>query len=356
MLERLRAVLPRSETRTPFAADAERAAGLDLHALLEVAPIAVLVVDHGLVTWGNRAARDMLRLNLGRLPQDVIGVTRDARLEDAIARGPGTSREVELVHYRRRVAVTVGSGPGESLIAFISDLTEVRRLESVRREFISNLTHELKTPIASLTLAAESLTGELPQQVRRRFAERVLDEAGQLTSILDSLRQLAEVESGTAPVQLTTFDLAALVEEVAARATVPSLRLEIPAGTEVSADRGKIAQVLGNLFDNALKFASAGGLPIEVSARRQGAEILVAVRDHGPGLSPEHWEKVFERLYKVDSARSRGRSGSGLGLAIAKHLVMAHGGRIWTELAPDGGQIFTFSLPDQTVNGAITQS
>ena len=305
--------------------------------------MAVLAVDGGRVTWANRAARDLFRLNLGLLPLGVMEVVRDARLEDAIAFGPGSEREVELVHHRRTVAVRVGPGPGTSHLAFVADVTQLRRLERVRREFVGNLSHEIRTPLASLSLAAESLLGDPPAEVRRRFAQRVVDEAGQLSSILANLGALAAIETGEAEIALSEFPLAELVAEVAARAGAAPGTDQVPPDLRVTADRGKIAQVLGNLIDNAVKFSPPGS-PVEVSAARREGEVVVTVRDHGPGLSPEHWEKVFERLYKVDPARPRGR-GSGLGLAIAKHLVLAHHGRIWTSLAPGGGQLFSVSIP-----------
>jgi len=222
---------------------------------------------------------------------------------------------------------------------------QIRRLETVRQEFVANLSHELKTPITSLRLAAESLTGDPPAEARRRFAERVLKETDHLANIVANLRQLAEIEQGQLALQISRFEVGDLLAEVAERMRLDQ-RLEIraPRGLVVSADRAKLAQALANLLDNAARFSPVGSA-VELEAVVVEGELRLSVRDHGPGISPEHWARVFERFYKVDRARSRDAGGSGLGLAITKHLAMAQGGRVWTEAARDGGQIFSIAVP-----------
>jgi len=139
-------------------------------------------------------------------------------------------------------------------------------------------------------------------------------------------------------------NVAELLSEAAGRAAERRTEVEGASGLRVIADRSKLAQALANLVDNACKF-SPGDTPIELTAESQGSEVVVRVRDHGPGISPEHWDRVFERFYKVDPARPREAGGSGLGLAITKHLVLAMGGRVWTEAAREGGQVFAIALP-----------
>lgn len=254
--------------------------------------------------------------------------------------------EVRLVHRPAIVSVTVVPGlyPGE-VIAFLTDLTELRRLQTVRQEFVANLSHELRTPITSLRLAAESLAGELTEPARKRFSSRALKEADHLAAIVDNLRQLAEIEAGKKSIRRTRFDLGELVIEVRRRIGLErEVRVEVEPGLALHADREKLAQALANLLDNAAKF-SPPGTPIEVRAGLVEGEYEVTVRDHGPGISPEHWDRIFERFYKVDPARSRDVPGSGLGLAITKHLVILMGGRVWTEAAEGGGQVFGLALP-----------
>ncbi|HUZ88345.1 MAG TPA: HAMP domain-containing sensor histidine kinase [Candidatus Acidoferrales bacterium] len=321
--------------------------------LLEEAPIMALLVDRDSQVLGaNRAAREFFAIDPSHLPASLLEVTRESRLADLGARRQLDSK-LRLVHRPSQVSVhwAPGPRPGDGLL-FISDTTRIKRLEVVRSEFVANLIHELKTPLTSLRLAAETLESDLPPADRLRFARRAVMEADNLSLIIDNLRDLAELEGGKGEVDPSRFDLAELVSETArGRRLDNALRLQIPSPMRITADRAKLAQALGNLLDNAAKFAGPE-LPIEVAARTAIGGIEITVRDHGPGISPEHRDRVFERFYKTDSARTRGRAGSGLGLSIARHLVLAMGGRLWTESAPGGGQVFGIDLPDPQPSGA----
>jgi signal transduction histidine kinase len=144
-------------------------------------------------------------------------------------------------------------------------------------------------------------------------------------------------------------DLAELAVEVRRRNRLErDIQVHVQPGLEIVADHEKLAQALANLLDNAAKF-SPPNAPIEVDARTVEGELVITVRDHGPGISPEHWDRIFERFYKVDPARSREMAGTGLGLAITKHLVQLMGGRVWTEAADDGGQVFALALPIEPI-------
>ena len=306
-----------------------------------------LVLDARMVVLrANRAARDFFEIAPESIPDSLIILTRELRVEAAIRHGGELHAEIRLVHRPATLEVTVvpGLAPGE-VVALLTDLTELRRLQTVRQEFVANLSHELRTPITSLRLAAESLGGELTDATRKRFAARALKEADHLAAIVDNLRELAEIEAGKRALRRTRFDLAELVTEVGRRIDLDRVvNVEVEEGLLLHADREKLAQALANLIDNAAKFSPADK-PIEVRAALIGTEYVVSVRDHGPGISPEHWDRIFERFYKVDPARSREMPGSGLGLAITKHLVILMEGRVWTEAAPEGGQVFAFALP-----------
>ena len=310
--------------------------------------MALLIAAERGVIDANIAARDFFEIDRARLPASLVEVTLEGRLVDLLAEAEAHA-ETYLVHHRRVVRCTLvpGPRPGQTLM-FLTDMTELRRLATVREEFVANLVHELKTPLTSLRLAAESLMGDPAASDRKRFAERAVKEADLVTKIIDNLRQLGEIEARSMAVEASEFDLAELVHESVSRLKIDRpVNADIPAALTITTDRPKLVQALGNLLDNAAKF-SPPGTAIDVHAEVVGDEVRISVRDHGPGISPEHWSRVFERFYKVDRARPREAGGFGLGLAITKHLVQLLGGRIWTETAREGGQVFIIALPTKS--------
>jgi len=322
--------------------------------LLEHAPVMALLLDgENRVVGANEAARDFFEIEQSRLPASLVEVTLESRLFDVV-RLDQPQAEAQLVHHRATVLTQLVAGrrEGEKLL-FLTDITELRRLSTVRQEFVANLVHELKTPITSLRLTAESLLGDPLPKDRRRFAERLVREADLMSKIIDNLRQLGDIETGAMALDVSEFDLGELVHDSVARVgadRVVNTSIN-PADMVISTDRPKLAQALGNLLDNAAKF-SPPGTAIDVNTEITNDELVLSVRDRGPGISPEHWSRVFERFYKVDRARTREAGGVGLGLAITKHLVQVLGGRIWTATARDGGQVFYIALPHQVLTGA----
>ena len=311
--------------------------------------VALLLDDTRRVLGANRRARDFFAIDAARLPASLVEVTLESSLLEFVG-GEREDAEINLVHHRRTVRAHRAPGPlpGQTIL-FIEDITELRRLATVRQEFVANLVHELKTPITSLRLTAESLLGDPLPKDRKRFAERLVREADLMSKIIDNLRQLGDIETGAMAVDLSTFKLDELFTESLARLSIDRpLDASIPQDLTITSDRAKLVQALGNLLDNAAKF-SPPGTAIEVEAEVVADELVLSVRDHGPGISPEHWARVFERFYKVDRARPREAGGFGLGLAITKHLVQVLGGRIWTEAARDGGQVFCIALPSQVL-------
>jgi two-component system phosphate regulon sensor histidine kinase PhoR len=321
--------------------------------LLDGAPvIALLLDDDRRVTRANAAARRFFAIDAERLPASLVEVTLESRLFEIVSTGE-VEAVAQLVHHRRTVEAHLVPGPEpEQTILFLVDITEERRLSTVRQEFVANLVHELKTPITSLRLTAESLLGDPLPKDRRRFAERIVREADLISKIIDNLRQLGEIETSSMAIDRSVFALDELVAESVRRLGIERpVNAAIPAGLVLETDRAKLVQALDNLLDNAAKF-SPQGTAIDVEARVEGDEMLLSVRDRGPGISPEHWSRVFERFYKVDRARPREAGGFGLGLAITKHLVQVLGGRIWTEAARDGGQVFYIALPSEVLTRA----
>lgn len=321
--------------------------------LLEGAPVMALMLDSAnRVTGANAAARKFFEIDPVRLPASLVEVTLESRLLEVVASGE-PSGEAQLVHHRGIVQTKLAPGRREGeMLLFLADITEVRRLATVRQEFVANLVHELRTPLTSLRLTAESLLGDPMPKDRRRFAERLVREADLISKIIDNLRQLGDIEAGVLAADVSRFDVGELVEDSIARLGIDRpLNASIDPGLSVATDRTKLAQALGNLLDNAAKF-SPPGTAIDVGAERSGDEVIISVRDRGPGISPEHWSRVFERFYKVDRARPREAGGFGLGLAITKHLVQLLGGRIWTEAARDGGQVFYIAIQSQVLTDA----
>ena len=317
---------------------------------LENAPIMALLLDaEGHVLRANRAARDFFEIDVARLPASIVEVTLESHLFE-IVMGDVTRAETHLVHHRRTVQAHLVPGPDpHQTVLFLADVTELRRLATVRQEFVANLVHELKTPLTSLRLTAESLVGDPAPTDRRRFAERLIREADLVSKIIDNLRQLGDIETGVVALDVSSFDLEELLNDTLARLGIERpVNVSIPPGLHLQTDRTKLAQALGNLLDNAAKF-SPPGTAIDLEASVDEGEVVISVRDRGPGISPEHWSRVFERFYKVDRARPREAGGFGLGLAITKHLVQVLGGRIWTEAAREGGQVFSIALPRQVL-------
>ena len=320
--------------------------------LIEEAPVMALLLDreHRIIA-ANEAARGSFNIDPSRLPASLVEATLEGNLVDVLRAGTPEG-ETQLVHRRRtvRTKLVPGPRPGETLM-FLVDVTELRGLERVRQEFVANLVHELKTPITSLRLTAESLLGDPAPKDRARFAERLVNEADLMSRIVDNLRQLAELESGALLVETTSFNLGELIQELRPRLGLHrTVTVDVPQGLVIATDRPKLAQALGNLIDNAAKF-SPQEAEVEIRADVEKGNVVISVRDRGPGISPEHWSRVFERFYKVDRARPREAGGFGLGLAISKHLVQSIGGRIWTEAAHEGGQLFFIALPSEALTG-----
>ncbi|MFH1086103.1 MAG: ATP-binding protein [Chloroflexota bacterium] len=264
------------------------------------------------------------------------------------------SERVELVEVGRQglflqVVVTPLSGaePGTALM-ILQDLSHVRRLETVRREFVSNISHELRRPLASLKALSETLSdGALEDpDAARPFLQRIDHEVDILTQMTEELLELSRIESGQVPMRLQPIHVRGVVAPVVARLLPQAERANLDLDVELPADLPpvlgdleRLRQVVVNLLHNAIKFTPAGGT-IRVAARRAGDEVIVAVSDTGIGITEEALPRIFERLLKGD----RSGQGVGLGLAIARQVVHGHGGRIWAESAEGRGSTFCFSL------------
>jgi two-component system phosphate regulon sensor histidine kinase PhoR len=248
--------------------------------------------------------------------------------------------------------------PGAGAVAVLHDVTEIERMEKTRRDFVANVSHELRTPLTSIQGYAETLLESAPaESPDREFLEIIRKNAVRMATLSEDLLTLARVESGEAAFRLRPVTPAEMLDEVAksfremTRSQRVELVVEVPTERAVDADTDAVHQVLGNLIDNALKYASSGG-KIVLGARDSDGGVEFYVQDFGPGIASEHLPRLFERFYRVDKARSRESGGTGLGLAIAKHIVRAHGGSIRAESTLGRGSTFLFTLPAAAAVGA----
>lgn len=248
-------------------------------------------------------------------------------------------------------AVRSGNSSGAVLVLY--DISEVRRLERVRRDFVANVSHEFKTPLTAIQGFAETLLGGAleDEKNRRRFLEIILEHAGRLARLTDDLLKLSQIEAERLELDSRAVPVSELVAacldtaRFRAEQKKLTLRVECPSNLPMAlADRGRLSEVLQNLLDNAIQYTPPEG-QITVRARAEDHRIIFSVSDTGIGIPQSDQARIFERFYRVDAARSREVGGTGLGLSIAKHIVEAHGGRIWVESKVGQGSDFYFSVP-----------
>jgi two-component system phosphate regulon sensor histidine kinase PhoR len=252
-------------------------------------------------------------------------------------------------------------------LVILQDLTQMRRLQTVRRDFISNLSHELRTPLASLRAVIETLQDSAlaDPPAATHFLEHAQREVDTMTQMVEELLELSQIESGQAPLRLRPTPVSDLVmipvERLRQQAERNNLAvvLEIPAELpRALADVSRMHQVVTNLLHNAIKFTLPGGeirITAAVGDQENRGEVIIGIHDTGVGISRRDLPRIFERFYKSDRARTRSLGGTGLGLAIARHIIQAHGGRIWAKSKEGEGSTFYFSLPVvDNVNTLIT--
>jgi len=311
----------------------------------------------GRVATCNPAARRMLGFHADEPLPPVTEMFRQRTAQEMIASAlAGTTTEgLEVEFDQRRVLFSAQPLQGGGAVFVLHDLTAVRRLEAVRRDFVANVSHELKTPLTVVRGYAETLLGDDPApELRRTFVASILANAARMQRLVDDLLDLSRIESGAWTPKPERVALGPLAEQVWADVVRTndaadrafSLALAPDAG-EVEADPQALRQVLANILENAARYTPAGG-SVAVRSRRRDRLVVVEVSDTGPGIPSEHLPRIFERFYRVDAARSRELGGTGLGLAIVKHLVEAHGGRAEAESRLAEGTTIRVSFPAVT--------
>jgi two-component system phosphate regulon sensor histidine kinase PhoR len=311
---------------------------------------AALVSKEGWVRISN-AAFDTLAANGRAEGLTPLEITRSAELSEAVKRAiEGTARRLELALGREIYVVDVSPLLRGEVLLLMRDVTERRRAEATRRDFVANASHELRTPISAIAAAAETLlSGALADPAASRtFVGIVARHAERLSRLAEDLLDLSKIESRQWRFEIAAVDVHALAGQVLelvggpAREKDLALRLEVPEGAKVRADARALEMVLVNLAENAVKFTEQG--TVTLGATREGPRWTIAVTDTGPGIERHHLPRIFERFYRVDPGRSREQGGTGLGLAIAKHLVLGMSGEIGVE-SGEGGTTFTVRLP-----------
>jgi two-component system phosphate regulon sensor histidine kinase PhoR len=319
----------------------------------------IITDERGHVVLANDSALAMLAARGAVVGEPVVEVARDHELADMVDQAlmtPGGADERLIRHGISQLVLQASArrldATGERIgVVVLRDVTELRRLEGVRRDFVANVSHELRTPLTSIRALVETLeAGALHDpEVSTDFLARIVSEVDRLAQIVDELLDLARLESGRIHLAVEPVAPESLVRRVVQRMAPQTagagLTVEFSVAAEtpmITADRARVDQVLLNLVHNAAKFTPSGG-KITLQAFAVDGAVEFQVRDTGIGVSQSELPRLFERFYKTD--RARRSTGTGLGLAIAKHIVQAHGGSIWAEPNQGGGTVFAFRLP-----------
>ncbi len=324
-------------------------------------PDPVMVLDrNAIVIVANEPVRGVL--DVDPLDQHLSASIRAPAVLDAVTAaiaGHAPSRveyEVRVPlprHFDVYVSPVPALAPSDpAVLLVLKDLTREQQIERMRADFVANASHELRTPLASLSGFIETLMGAAKNDTvaREKFLETMRSQADRMKRLIDDLLSLSRIEMNVHLRPSGTVDLAQIARHVAdimsgmAKAEDCELKLHLPKPLVVTGDRDELVQVVQNLVENALKYASTGKV-IEIAGRGDSGHVELSVRDHGPGIAPEHMPRLTERFYRVSVQESRSRGGTGLGLAIVKHLARAHGGEATVRSTPNQGSTFAVELP-----------
>ena len=325
-----------------------------LQSALDALPVGVIVADgDGRVVVRNRASDDAG----GDTHNEVLVQAAVQHHLRGALRGGQRSQTVELYGPPRRVVV-VHAQPLSTggAVATIEDVTERSRLDSVRTDFVANISHELKTPIGALAVLAETLIDEDDPVLISRLAGKTVNEAHRVAGIIDDLLELSRIEL-SGDLVVSRCEVGVMLREASSRSSYAARQREIhlnvsdvPADLTVNADQAQIASALGNLVDNAVKYSETGG-SVTLTAYPESNGVTFTVTDSGIGIPTHDLDRIFERFYRVDRARSRGTGGTGLGLSIVRHVASNHGGAVTVDSREGEGSTFRLHIPDRPLVG-----
>ena len=344
-----------SETKEVNSASVPSADSRRWQAILETTDDVVLLVDaEGCILVANSVAAALfgpIALR-GTLLAQTLSSDLDELYRAAVRRRVSVEREVTLSQPSPRTlhARIMPVADGEEYLLVLRELTELRRLERVRRDFVANVSHELRTPLTSIKAMAETLLegARLDEAVAARFLQTIMRESDRLVRLSSDLLDLSRVEA--LGIEKRPIDLASLVSDVVTRLSAQAEKADITLANtirtslDVSADRDEMAQVLVNLLDNAIAYSPRGGV-VTFSALETAETVTISIADTGIGILSHDIPRLFERFYRADKARSRASGGTGLGLSIVKHIVENHGGTVRVESEYNKGSVFSFTLP-----------
>jgi len=323
----------------------------------------VLLLDRGRkIHLANRTFKNLFNLKTELRGKTVVEALRLHELDELLARVEAGQSvldyEIRLPDLNERwlqvnaAAITNATGEREGTILVFHDLTRLKQLERQREEFVANVSHELRTPLSLIKGYVETLLAGARDnpEVAERFLKTIERNANRLDLLIQDLLTISALESGRLKLELSSVNLRALVENIFGdlhskaenkKITLVNKLPELAANGDVN----RLEQALANLVDNAIKYGRAAGNVTVGGKKLDDGRLEIFVRDDGPGIPPEALDRVFERFYRVDKARSREQGGTGLGLAIVKHIVQAHGGEVRAESVPGAGATFFFTLP-----------
>ncbi|MBF0527714.1 MAG: HAMP domain-containing protein [Deltaproteobacteria bacterium] len=323
----------------------------------------LMVTDsQGRLTMINPAFLKMFPTELEMIGRPLIEVTRYPAMNETLSRVIASReeqvREITIIEGQVRTLLThwaplVDQESVYGVVAVFHDISYLKKLENIRRDFVANISHELRTPVTVIAGYAETLLNgvlDTDLEAAKRFTSIIYKHAQHLTLLISGLLTLSELESGALTLNLAPVALAEIFPQVNAllgtKAEEKNIALKWPETAElppVMAEAGRLVQILINLVDNAIKYSPAGG-QVTIGATTEKEDIIVSVQDTGPGIPPRALNRLFERFYRVDPDRNRESGGTGLGLAIVKHLVQLHGGNVSVTSTPGRGSTFSFTL------------
>lgn len=332
----------------------------------------LLLLDRGRKIYlANRAFKNLFGVKAEMRGKTVMEVLRLHELAELVERVEAEKQvfdyELKVPEFKERwlqvnaAVISNSAGEREGTILVFHDLTRLKQLERTREEFVANVSHELRTPLSLIKGYVETLLDGARDNpdVAEHFLRIIARNAQRLDLLIQDLLTISALESGQMQLQVQPVSVRSVAEKVFADLKTPAGKRSVTLKNELPdliahADEGRLEQVLANLVDNAIKYGRPQGNVIVGGRSLDEEKVEVFVQDDGPGIPPESLDRIFERFYRVDKARSREQGGTGLGLSIVKHIVQNHGGEVWARSEPGKGATFFFTLP--TVSAEVVEA